>query len=273
MTTDSPTAIVVDDDAVTRSVVSGLVADHGVRVLAEADTSIGAIDLIERFRPDLVVLDMALAIGNGDDVLAFVRQCHLRCEVVVFTAYAAPARGHEAAGIRVVEKPLFDDLERALDVAIHDVGQTEVATERRRPSRHLQQPSLSRTETGLDDAADFYQSLAGAEAGDALVGIPVENDSCAAIALAVRRAVRAEDRMVLRGDTLVVLLVGAGTEGPPAVLARVGASHPDAVAAAKVSVLVAGSDPTSAFGSVLVERSTVAKGVGTPYGDPHMPPV
>lgn len=49
-----------------------------------------AIDLINRTRPEMVILDVKLQEGSGIDVLRYVKQEHPRTIVVMFTNYLYP---------------------------------------------------------------------------------------------------------------------------------------------------------------------------------------
>jgi hypothetical protein len=114
--------------------------------------------------------------------------------------------------------------------------------------RHLLPPI--RTDIGLDDSADFYRALGGGEAGDALIGIPLEGDDHEALVRAARQVVRQHDRIVVRGGTLVVLLVGGGRDGAASMLARLGAARPAEAARARTSLISGEVDAVAALDHV-----------------------
>jgi CheY-like chemotaxis protein len=239
-------AIVCDDDALTRSVISSLVEERGGQVIAEADRAFEAIDLIDRFGADLVVLDMSLAGGSGIDVLHHLREVRGgEAQVVIFTAFWDAARDLRGAGVRVVEKPSFDDLEQALDAALADLGTPTVDRDRRREVRTMW--AAIRSASGLDDAADFYRAVASAEPGDVLIGVPVADVEVDAVARAVRKLVREQDRMTVRDATLVLLLVGGADDGAAAALRRLAETHPASAHEARVCVIDSEIDPVTAL--------------------------
>jgi CheY-like chemotaxis protein len=243
-------AVVCDDDAVTRSVITSLVEERDARVIAEADRSFDAMHLIDRFAPELIVLDMSLAMGSGLEVLEHVRQRDLPCQVVVFTAFGPSTRDVQARGVHVVEKPDFEGLQRALDAALHELdAPTATGTERRRSTRQLA-PAASRSPSGLDDPAAFYRALGDAEPGDALVSLSVEGADEHGLPSAVRAAVRAQDLVTVRHGALVVLLVAGGADGVAAVLRRLAAVDAERTAGARTTVLVEGTDPAAALDTV-----------------------
>ncbi|HEX9993734.1 MAG TPA: response regulator [Acidimicrobiales bacterium] len=249
MAADGVRAVVCDGDRAARSTITAFVEDRGGSVLAEADRSFDAIDLIDRFEANLVVVDMALTFGSGIDVVRHVRERGAPCQIVVFTWYASTVRDLEGQGIRVVDKPDLDGLGRAIDGALSDLGFGPSAAERRRPTRTIGTPSL-RAATGVDDPSEFYGALAAAEAGDALVGIYVDGTPAAVLAEDVRRVVRQQDRIILRRDVLVVLLVGGRAEGARAVLGRLAATWPGPAATAAVHVLDGTCDAMTAMAAV-----------------------
>lgn len=234
---DAPPAlrvVVCDDDAIVRGVIRDLVAEAGGDVVAEADTAAEAILLIDRFPPDVVVIDMNLRAGSGREVLDHVAARHEGARVVVFTAYdaAAPATG---SGVDVVHKPDFD----ALVACLTSIPQR--VTERRRPTRELARPARPT----IDDASTFYRDLGDAVPGDVLVRVDLAGTTGDAVVEALRRAVRAQDRVLRRADDALLLLVGGGVQAVPALSARLRGQLPDVDDRLRADDV--GDDPTGAF--------------------------
>lgn len=61
-----------------------------VEVVGTAKTSVEAISLIERFRPDLIVLDIFLLEGSGVDVLHHLNTVGSQARRVVMTSEQSP---------------------------------------------------------------------------------------------------------------------------------------------------------------------------------------
>jgi DNA-binding response OmpR family regulator len=78
------TVLVVDDEPIVREVVVRYLRSEGYRTLEAADGDV-ACELVERERPDLVVLDLMLP---GTDGLAVCRWIRARSElpVIMLTA-------------------------------------------------------------------------------------------------------------------------------------------------------------------------------------------
>jgi DNA-binding NarL/FixJ family response regulator len=80
--------LIVDDHEVVRQ---GLAAVLGRRenfqVVAEAGTVAEALELAERFRPDLIVMDVRLPDGSGIEACREIRADHPEIRVVMLTSY------------------------------------------------------------------------------------------------------------------------------------------------------------------------------------------
>ncbi len=79
-----PTVLVVDDDTVVRDVVSRYLERDGVKVV-QAGTGDQARQLLERARPDLVVLDVMIPGVNGLDLCRWIRD-RGQAAVILLTA-------------------------------------------------------------------------------------------------------------------------------------------------------------------------------------------
>jgi DNA-binding NarL/FixJ family response regulator len=225
--------LICDDDPLMRNVIRSVAQSAGHEVIAETDRAVAASELIGRYSPDIVVLDLALAAGVGDSVLREARAAKYPCRVVVFSAYASdPANliAHGAAA--VVEKPHFDELEITL------AGwATEAVRERRRsaPPRDTGR-AVVRSPSGLEEGRDFDTALARSRADDVLLmlrlddydalahgwGEVIANDWVLHLARLTRGAMRDHDRLAcFDGRRVHALIIGGGAEGMEAVLLRV----------------------------------------------------
>ncbi len=170
METITATKVVLcDDDAVLRSVIARMLEEQGYVVAAEADTAdLGRYE-IDRTEPGLVVLDLALRAGKGEQLLAELRATRPRTKVVVFSSYVAdPMRLLDAGATAVVEKPDFLRLEEVLGLLAAD----ELQSDKRRPvARAL--PALpaptALSVSGLEPWASFLDVLPHLQVGDSLL--------------------------------------------------------------------------------------------------------
>jgi DNA-binding NarL/FixJ family response regulator len=80
--------LVVDDHEVVRQgLVSMLGRREGFQVVAEAGTSAAAVEMAERFRPDLVIMDVRLPDGSGIEACREIRSNIPGTRVVILTSY------------------------------------------------------------------------------------------------------------------------------------------------------------------------------------------
>src|SRR3990170_837115 len=80
--------LVVDDHEVVRQgLVSMLGRRQGFQVVAEAGTSAAAVEMAERYRPDLVIMDVRLPDGSGVEACREIRAELPDTRVVILTSY------------------------------------------------------------------------------------------------------------------------------------------------------------------------------------------
>jgi len=72
MTSDSATILVVDDDAVTRRFVGGLLSSRGYRV-HEAPDGGAALSAVGAVQPHLILLDLVMPEKDGYEVIASLK--------------------------------------------------------------------------------------------------------------------------------------------------------------------------------------------------------
>lgn len=83
--------VVVDDSPVfLRTVCAFLARYEGIEVVATAESAFEALRAVDRFRPDLVLLDFHLPLMNGLKVMAKIRCRFPATRVVILTGYDEP---------------------------------------------------------------------------------------------------------------------------------------------------------------------------------------
>jgi DNA-binding NarL/FixJ family response regulator len=93
MTSINPTKIdvvLVDDHAIWRDGVKGLLEDTEFNVIGEASSGKEAIDLLTRVHPNIVLLDIRMAGGDGLDALQAIKAAHANVSVIMLTTYDNP---------------------------------------------------------------------------------------------------------------------------------------------------------------------------------------
>jgi len=108
---DIPTAIVIDDDKETVSVFCECLQNMDVNVRGFGYNGKQAVELYERFQPDVVFLDLLMPEYDGFYALAKMREINPDSKVFVITANHLTERDEVRLGqlkpTRVVTKP-FD---------------------------------------------------------------------------------------------------------------------------------------------------------------------
>jgi CheY-like chemotaxis protein len=104
----SPRILLVDDDADFRELVRFLLEVEGYTV-AEASDGHLALAIVEGFRPDLVLLDLAMPVVSGEEVLEEFERRGLRDSigVIAMSGAAAPS---QSPTTWFLPKPISADL-------------------------------------------------------------------------------------------------------------------------------------------------------------------
>src|SRR5690606_376503 len=85
---DTPARVlIVDDEPSLRRTLARLLLSRGMQVLT-ADDGAAAIDLLERERVDVALVDLMMPKVNGFELLEHVKHKHVGVEVVIMTAFA-----------------------------------------------------------------------------------------------------------------------------------------------------------------------------------------
>ena len=114
------TILVVDDDADVRSLVRDTLEMLGYRVMT-ADGGPAALDILDRTRPDLMLIDFAMPGMNGAEAAGLARQKWNEMAIVFASGYADTAQVEDAlgGGAVILRKPFeMDELARTVAEAL-----------------------------------------------------------------------------------------------------------------------------------------------------------
>lgn len=117
------TIVLADDHPVVRQGLRTLLeAEPGFSLVGEATTGLEALELVERLRPDVLILDLMMPDLSGLEVMRQLRQHWPRTCIVVFSMYSTEAYVLEAlrngAAGYVLKDSLTTDLVRAVREAV-----------------------------------------------------------------------------------------------------------------------------------------------------------
>lgn len=232
-------AVICDDDPVVRSLITDLIEERSGEVVGETEHGLEALRLIDRLAPDVVVVDLSLTTGSGLDVAREVAARDGGPAVIVFSAFDGAVGA--GSGLRMVHKPSFDDLERALDEVVQ---LTMRGTDRRRQSRAVP-PPVGRDDDGVDETSEFFRVLVESMPEDSMIAVCTDGLDVVEATLALRRVLRAQDRLTVRRRWLVALLIGGGARASHAVIERLRPAIPDI--GMRVRCALAGDSPSDAY--------------------------
>lgn len=233
----SRSAVVCDDDPLLRCVLTRVIGPIGYEVCAEAESPTEALQVIDRVHADVVVLDLALRDGRGEDLLHHLVAERPDTKVVVFSSHIGDHDALLGAGaVAVVEKPDFPALEVVLgDLAHGGHLRQDLRRPVARPVPALAPPSALSL-SGLEPWASFRAAAQGLLSGDAVLALDVapspadaaswdhvlRTDHRVALARCAASVRRGQDRVSLSPDGVPLLLaVAAHAEAPNAIFERI----------------------------------------------------
>ncbi len=82
-------AIIEDDEGQSGSLYKFLTESGEYDVVGVAETGIAGVELIERMKPDLVLLDLILPGIDGFAVLDYIRENKLGCKIIIMSAFGS----------------------------------------------------------------------------------------------------------------------------------------------------------------------------------------
>jgi DNA-binding NarL/FixJ family response regulator len=129
----SSTIVIVDDSAGIRRVVRNfLESNTDWQICGEAEDGRAAVDLVRRFNPDFLVIDLAMPVMNGIDAVREIAAIAPKTKVVLFTIHdweqltqLAPTLGISA----VLSKKSDRVLERLVALLREAAAQPEAAAQ------------------------------------------------------------------------------------------------------------------------------------------------
>lgn len=233
----SRSAVVCDDDPLLRCVLTRVIGPIGYEVCAEAESPAEALEVIDRVLADVVVLDLALRDGRGEDLLHHLVAQRPDTKVVVFSSHIEDHDALLAAGAAaVVEKPDFPALEVVLgDLAHGGALRQDLRRPVARPVPALDPPSALSL-SGLEPWSSFRHAASRLLSGDAVLALDLipsagdaetwdhvlRTDHRVALARTSAGVRRGQDRVSLSPDGVPLLLaVAAHAEAPNAIFERV----------------------------------------------------
>jgi DNA-binding NarL/FixJ family response regulator len=106
--------VIADDHPLILAGIASLIeSEPGFELLGQASSADGAVDLYERLRPDVMLVDLNMP-GNGLDAIARVRARHPDARVIILTTYEGDENVHRAlragASAYLLKQSGFDEI-------------------------------------------------------------------------------------------------------------------------------------------------------------------
>lgn len=101
--------VIVDDEPITRMDIAEMLVEEGYDVVAEASDGFDAIELCQKHKPDLVLMDVKMPLLDGLKAAEMIHQDKLASCIVLITAYSGKEFIEKAKKIGVmayVVKPI-----------------------------------------------------------------------------------------------------------------------------------------------------------------------
>jgi DNA-binding NarL/FixJ family response regulator len=151
MTTLKPiTVILAEDHAIVRQGLSALLnVDGHFKILGEAKTGREAVDMAREFRPDVILMDIAMPVLNGLEATRQILTANPRARVIVLSAHCDDEyieRSTEAGVSGFLEKQTSAEI---LTKAIREVAQGGTFFSPSIAHRMAERPDLPRDRNGL----------------------------------------------------------------------------------------------------------------------------
>lgn len=179
--------LIADDHAVTRAGLRDLLSNRpGLHVCAEAATGREAVALTERYRPNIVVMDIVMPELSGLEATRRIRRLLPRTEILVFSLHYSDELVRDivdaGASAYVLKSDASKDLLKAIKaVANHQRYFTSPATEVL--TKGIYDQNLETASSG-----PIYQTLTGRERE--IVQLLAEGQSCKEIAVGLGISVK-----------------------------------------------------------------------------------
>lgn len=232
------TAVVCDDDGVTRSAVTTICEDAGLEVVAETESGAAALDLVQRFDVDVLILDQSLPDMSGEGVLRRLQEVSDAIEIIIFSAYVTDPYHLIGLGARdVVDKPDFERLGEVIEgmvLSLAEAAERADQDRRTRARRVGTAADVPRSEAGIASADDLIRSGSHTVVGDSVLVVTLADaaagPSGSKLAELLHGTLRVQDILHERpgGSGYVAILRGGDEQAPDAVWQRLVALAADA---------------------------------------------
>lgn len=127
-----PSIVLVDDDPIIRMDIREMLEEHGYSVVGEAKNGQEAIELVMKWKPDLVIMDVKMPLMNGIKAAQIIRKLQDPA-VLLLTAYSQKEwvqQARETGVTAYLVKPVGEEsLLPAVEIALGQREQVQLLKE------------------------------------------------------------------------------------------------------------------------------------------------
>ncbi len=117
-TKPKPTAIICDDDQMSRQITRAIFEKAGYNVLAGVGTAIEALQVVLDHQPDVLLLDLVMPGMSGEEILPSIKAGAPNTKVVIFSSYD-PTFAVKSGAMFIVSKGEHAKLEATIERLAH----------------------------------------------------------------------------------------------------------------------------------------------------------
>jgi DNA-binding NarL/FixJ family response regulator len=155
--------MIVDDHPAIRDAIKDTISlKMDMEVVGEADSSYEAFQLIQKFSPDVAIVDISLTDGHGLDLVQNVRIQYPDVVVIVFSMYDESVYAERAIRAGASSYLMKSESTQTVVEAIRTVMRGEIYLSRQMASRILSKVAVGRSSTpgfAIDELTDREMSV------------------------------------------------------------------------------------------------------------------
>lgn len=93
---EPPKVLIADDNDLMRTLLRGILRNEDFVIVGEARTGVGAVEMADRLRPNLICLDVMMPEMDGIEALQEIKSKHPEIVVIMVTGNASKENVQEA---------------------------------------------------------------------------------------------------------------------------------------------------------------------------------
>jgi DNA-binding NarL/FixJ family response regulator len=112
--TKVPTAVICDDDSMSRQIARAIFEKAGFNILAGVGTALEALDMVLAHQPDVLLLDLVMPGMSGEEILPSIKASSPNTQVIIYSSYD-PTYAVKSGAMFIVTKGQLSKLESTVE--------------------------------------------------------------------------------------------------------------------------------------------------------------